>query len=341
MLYFLSDYTEGAHPRVLEHLTKNNLVSLPGYGGDDSTEKAKEKLRAACGREDLQIWFLTGGTQTNQIAISSMLRTCEGVIAADTAHINGHEAGAIEYSGHKVLTVPHVNGKVTAENLRKYMERFLSDESMEHLVQPGMVYISHPTEYGTLYSKAELTELYAECGKYGLTLYMDGARLGYGLMSPASDLTLSDICELTDLFYIGGTKVGALCGEALVFTKNNMPKNFLAIVKQRGALLAKMRLVSQQFEALFTDGLYFEISRHALALAMKLKKGFTDKGYELFMDSPTNQQFFVMSRADVKRLSEYAAFEIWEPIDEKNVAVRFVTSWATQEAAVDELIGRL
>ena len=341
MLYFLSDYTEGAHPRVLEHLTKNNLVSLPGYGGDDSTEKAKEKLRAACGREDLQIWFLTGGTQTNQIAISSMLRTCEGVIAADTAHINGHEAGAIEYSGHKVLTVPHVNGKVTAENLRKYMERFLSDESMEHLVQPGMVYISHPTEYGTLYSKAELTELYAECGKYGLTLYMDGARLGYGLMSPASDLTLSDICELTDLFYIGGTKVGALCGEALVFTKNNMPKNFLAIVKQRGALLAKMRLVSQQFEALFTDGLYFEISRHALALAMKLKKGFTDKGYELFMDSPTNQQFFVMSRADVKRLSEYAAFEIWEPIDEKNVAVRFVTSWATREAAVDELIGRL
>ena len=341
MLYFLSDYTEGAHPRVLEHLTKNNLVSLPGYGGDDSTEKAKEKLRAACGREDLQIWFLTGGTQTNQIAISSMLRTCEGVIAADTAHINGHEAGAIEYSGHKVLTVPHVNGKVTAENLRKYMERFLSDESMEHLVQPGMVYISHPTEYGTLYSKAELTELYAECGKYGLTLYMDGARLGYGLMSPAGDLTLSDICELTDLFYIGGTKVGALCGEALVFTKNNMPKNFLAIVKQRGALLAKMRLVSQQFEALFTDGLYFEISRHALTLAMKLKKGFTDKGYELFMDSPTNQQFFVMSRADVKRLSEYAAFEIWEPIDEKNVAVRFVTSWATREAAVDELIGRL
>ena len=229
MLYFLSDYTEGAHPKVLQYLTERNAVSLPGYGFDPDTEAAKAKINAACGRDDLQIWFLTGGTQTNQLAISCMLQSCEGVIAAETGHVCGHEAGAIEYSGHKVLTVPPDEGRVTAQALRAYMTAFLADDSREHLVQPGMVYISHPTELGTLYSKAQLTELSDCCREYGLKLYMDGARLGYGLASPQSDLELGDICRLCDAFYIGGTKVGALCGEALVFTGGNMPPHFLAL----------------------------------------------------------------------------------------------------------------
>ena len=336
MLSFLSDYTEGAHPKVLQYLLERNAVTLPGYGLDGDTEDAKKKICAACGRE-LQIQFLAGGTQTNQVAISCMLQSCEGVIAADTGHIGGHEAGAIEYSGHKVLTVPSVNGKLTAENLRAYMKRFLSDESREHTVQPGMVYISHPTELGTLYSKAELTALSDCCREYALKLYIDGARLGYGLMSPESELSLGEICELCDLFYIGGTKVGALCGEALVFTKNNMPPHFLALIKQRGALLAKTRVVSQQFAALFTDGLYFEIGRQAVELALELKEAFLAKGYKLFIDSPTNQQFFVMDRAAVERLRGDAAFTLWEWLDDDTAAVRFVTSWATTGEDIQRL----
>ena len=337
MLSFLSDYTEGAHPEVLQHLLDRNLVTLPGYGYDDDTDEAKRKINAACGRDDLQIWFLTGGTQTNMIAISTTLRSCEGVVAADTGHVCGHEAGAIEHSGHKVLTVPNVEGKVTVENLDKLMKTFLSDESNEHVVQPGMVYISHPTEYGTLYSKAELQALYAACRGYGLPLYLDGARLGYGLMSPATDVTLNDICEYTDLFYIGGTKVGALCGEALVFTKQNMPRNFLALVKQKGGLLAKMRVVSQQFDALFTDDLYFRLSRHAIDCAMELKAMVLRKGYKLHMDSPTNQQFVIVSRQKLEELRENVRFNIWEWLDDDTAAIRFATSWATTKESIAEL----
>jgi len=337
MLSFLSDYTEGAHPEVLQHLMDRNLVTLPGYGFDDDTDEAKRKINAACGRDDLQIWFLTGGTQTNQIAISTTLRSCEGVIAADTGHVCGHEAGAIEYSGHKVLPVPNVEGKVTVENLDKLMKAFLNDESNEHVVQPGMVYISHPTEYGTLYSLDELKALYTACRGYGLPLYMDGARMGYGLMSPHTDVSLHDICEYTDMFYIGGTKVGALCGEALVFTKNNMPRNFLALVKQRGALLAKTRVVSQQFDALFTNELYFRLSRHAIDMAMQLKEMVLRKGYKLHMDSPTNQQFVIMSRAKLEQLREKVRFNIWEWLDDDTAAVRFATSWATTKESIEEL----
>ena len=337
MLSFLSDYTEGAHPEVLQHLLERNLVTLPGYGFDDDTDEAKRKINAACGRDDLQIWFLTGGTQTNQIAIATTLRSCEGVIAADTGHVCGHEAGAIELSGHKVLTVPNVEGKVTTENLHKLMKAFLSDESNEHVVQPGMVYISHPTEYGTLYSLDELKSLYAACKEYGLPLYMDGARMGYGLMSPYTDVTLHDICEYTDLFYIGGTKVGALCGEALIFTKNNMPRNFLALVKQRGALLAKMRVVSQQFDALFSNDLYFRLSKHAIDLAMELKAMVQAKGYKLLMDSPTNQQFVIMSREKLEQLRENVRFNIWEWLDDDTAAVRFATSWSTTRESIEEL----
>ena len=337
MLSFLSDYTEGAHPEVLQHLMDRNLVTLPGYGFDEDTDEAKRKIMAACGRDDLQIWFLTGGTQTNMFAISTMLRSCEGVIAADTGHVCGHEAGAIEYSGHKVLTVPNVEGKVTVENLDRLMKAFYADESNEHTVQPGMVYISHPTEYGTLYSKAELSALSEACRKYSLPLYMDGARMGYSLMSPATDVTLNDICELTDLFYIGGTKVGALCGEALVFTKQNMPRNFLALVKQRGGLLAKMRVVSQQFDALFTDELYFRLSKHAIDMAMMLKEMVLRKGYKLHMDSYTNQQFVIVSRRKLEELRENVRFNIWEWLDDDTAAIRFATSWATTKESIKEL----
>lgn len=341
MLYFLSDYTEGAHPRVLQYLAERNLEHLPGYGFDPDTDAAKRKLCDACGRDDLQIWFLTGGTQTNQIAISCLLQSCEGVIAAETGHIGGHEAGAIEHSGHKVLTLPPSEGRVTAEALRRYMVGFLSDENREHLVQPGMVYISHPTELGTLYSRAQLAELSDCCREYGLKLYMDGARMGYGLASPESDLSLNDICRFCDAFYIGGTKVGALCGEALIFTRRNMPPHFLALVKQRGALLAKTRVVSQQFAALFTDGLYLELSRYAVELALELKAALLQKGYELFIDSPTNQQFFILDRAALERLRGKAAFTLWQRLDGERAAVRFVTSWATRREDVESLTALL
>lgn len=341
MLSFLSDYTEGAHPKVLEHLMELNMVSLPGYGDDELTQAAKAKICAACGRDDLEIQFLVGGTQTNQVAIDSMLQSYEGVISADTGHINVHEAGAIEYSGHRVLPIPHVQGKIMAEDLEKYMEAFVNDEVREHLVQPGLVYISHPTEFGTLYTRAELSALSQCCHKYGLSLYMDGARLGYGLMSPETDVTLADVVELTDLFYIGGTKVGALCGEALVFTKRNMPRHFLTSVKQHGALLAKMRVVSQQFDALFTDGLYFQISRHAIDTAMRIKRACLDKGYELLMDSPTNQQFPILSKEQMEKLRENVRFNLWQWMEDGRVAIRLATSWATRDEDVEALIALL
>jgi len=337
MLSFVSDYTEGAHPKLLEHLMARNLVTLPGYGLDPDTDAAKARICAECGRDDLQICFLAGGTQTNRIAISSQLHSYEGVVCADTGHIAVHESGAIEHSGHKVIALPQTDGKLMAETLAAYMEAYLADDTCEHMVRPGMVYISHPTELGTLYTKAELTALSETCRKYGLPLYMDGARLGYGLMSPETDVTLQDVVELTDLFYIGGTKVGALCGEALVYTKHNMPPHFLAIIKQQGALLAKTRVVSQQFDALFTDGLYWDIGRHAVELAMKMKKMFVDKGYELFIDSPTNQQFFILTTEQLARLREQVAFSVWQPLPDGRTAVRFVTSWATTEAQIEEL----
>lgn len=337
MLSFLSDYTEGAHPKVLQNLAERNLVTLPGYGLDEDTERAKDKIRAFCGVEGLQIQFLAGGTQTNQVAISSMLGNCQGVIAVHSGHVNGHEAGAIEYSGHKVLTIPAEKGKLSAGALEAYMRAFLSDESREHLVQPGMVYISWPTELGTLYSKKELAELCACCKAYSMPLYIDGARLSYGLASPENDLSPRDICELCDLFYIGGTKCGALCGEALVFTHGNMPAHFLALVKQRGALLAKTRVVSQQFDALFTEGLYLDIGRRAVELALELRTAFAHKGYEPYLDSPTNQQFFIMDRAAVERLRKDAAFTLWEWLDGDRAVVRFVTGWATRAEDVAAL----
>ena len=281
--------------------------------------------------------FLVGGTQTNSVIISSMLRDFEGVVAAETGHISVHEAGAVEYSGNKVLTVREKDGKILPEVLRTYLEGFYADGNHEHMVFPGMVYISHPTEYGTLYTKEELTAISTVCREYEMPLFMDGARMGYGLMSYQTDVTLADIAKLCDVFYIGGTKVGALCGEAVVFTKGNMPKHFLAIVKQNGALLAKGRLMGVQFDTLFTDNLYFDISRHAIDMAQELKKVFAEKGYRFFINSPTNQQFIVLENEKMQALSQLVDFSFWEKLDENHTVVRFATSWATKKEDIDKL----
>ena len=338
MLSFLSDYTEGAHPAVLQALAESNLVSLPGYGEDAYCRQAKEKLRAFCGAADADVYFLTGGTQANLIVISTLLRRYEAVLCAATGHINVHEAGAVEYTGHKVVPLPAVDGKLPADGLSDYIRRFYADESHSHMPFPGMVYIAHPTELGTLYTRAELEALSAVCRQYGMKLFLDGARLGYGLVSPASDLTIHDIVRCCDVFYIGGTKVGALCGEALVFPRHGMPAHFDTMVKQQGAMLATGRLLGVQFDALFTDGLYLRISRHAVALALELKAALVSKGYELLIDSPTNQQFVVLDNEKLGALRQRVAFNIWEPVDERRTAIRLVTSWATEKSSVEALI---
>lgn len=337
MLVFENDYSFGAHPKVLEALCKTNMTAASGYGSDGFTASAMEKIRKAINCPDAQICFLTGGTQTNQVTIDCLLKPYEGVISCVTGHVNGHEAGAIEHSGHKVLALPHHEGKLRAEDIRQYIDGFYGEEAFEHMVFPGMVYISHPTEYGTLYSKQELEELRAVCDEYHMPLYMDGARLAYGLMSERTDVTLQDIARLTDVFYIGGTKCGALCGEALVFTKNNMPDHFLARIKQKGALLAKGRLNAVQFDALFTDNLYEEVGAHAIRMAALLKKAFADKGYPFHMDSPTNQQFVILTDEQMQRIAKHAVFSRWEKLPDGRTVVRFATSWATTKEDIRAL----
>ena len=337
MLSFECDYTAGAHPKILERLAATNFEPLPGYGADKYCESAKEKIRAACDLENADVHFLSGGTQTNSIVIASLIHGCEGVVSAQTGHINVHEAGAIEATGHKVLALPAHEGKLDAHTLRTYLEDFHADESNFHMVQPGMVYISHPTEYGTLYKKDELSELYAVCREYSLPLFIDGARLGYALAARESDLSLPELARLCDVFYIGGTKIGALIGEAVVFTKSNTPKFFTSFVKQHGALLAKGRLLGIQFETLFTDDLYFSISRHAIDCAEKMKDIFRKKGYSFFLETPTNQQFILLENEQMKALAEKVRFCFWEKVGESHTAVRFATSWSTTENDLDEL----
>lgn len=341
MLSFECDYTEGAHERILQRFLETNLEQVPGYGADPYCDSAKEKIRQACQCSEADIFFLVGGTQTNAVVVDAMLQAYEGVVAVQTGHVNGHEAGAIEYTGHKVLPLPHHQGKMDAGELQTLLESFWQDENHDHMVFPGMVYISHPTEYGTLYSKQELLALAAVCRQYKLPLYLDGARLGYGLMSQQTDVTLPLIAQCCDIFYIGGTKVGALCGEALVFTKRNMPKHFLTIVKQHGALLAKGRLAGIQFDTLFTDGLYFQISAHAIKMAELLKQGLARKGYSFYLDSPTNQQFVVLEDAILEQLQQKVRFGFWEKLDQQHTVVRFATSWATTEEAVQQLLDLL
>ncbi len=341
MLSFESDYTEGAHEKILRRFLETNLEQLPGYGTDHYCDSAKAKIRAACQCPEADIFFLVGGTQTNAVVVDAMLQSYEGVVAVQTGHVNGHEAGAIEYTGHKVLPLPHHQGKMDAGELQGLLETFWQDENHEHMVFPGMVYISHPTEYGTLYSRQELEDLSAVCRRYQIPLYLDGARLGYGLMSRHTDVTLPLIAQCCDIFYIGGTKVGALCGEALVFTKQNMPKHFLTTVKQHGALLAKGRLVGLQFDTLFTDELYFQISAQAIEMAELLKEGLLQKGYRLYLDSPTNQQFVVLEQADLEQLQQVVRFGFWEKLDEQHTVVRLATSWATTKDAVEQLLALL
>ena len=338
MISFESDYTEGAHEKILQRFIETNMEQLSGYGNDKYSDCAKEKIRRVCECPEADIYFLTGGTQTNAVIIDTVLQKYEGVVAADTGHVNVHEAGAIEYTGHKVLTIPQKNGKINAVQLEKYLTDFEQDGNHEQMVFPGMVYISHPTEYGTLYSRDELIDISDVCRKHALPLFLDGARLGYGLMSKKTDVDLPLIAKTCDIFYIGGTKVGALCGEAVVFTKNNTPKHFATMVKQHGALLAKGRLTGIQFDTLFTDNLYFTISRHAIEMAEKLKNGLQEKGYTFYLDSPTNQQFIVLENDAMNRLSEFVAFSFWEKYDDTHTVIRLATSWATKEEAVDELL---
>ena len=333
MLSFTCDYTQGAHPKILERLIETNMEQLPGYGNDRYCESAKEKIRKACGCPDAEIYFLAGGTQTNATVIDSVLQKYEGVISAQTGHINVHEAGAVEYTGHKVLTLPAWEGKIRADELEELLKTFWDDGSREHMVFPGMVYLSHPTEYGTLYTKAELEAISSICRSYKIPLYLDGARLGYGLMSLQTDVTLPMIADLCDIFYIGGTKVGALCGEA--------PRHFLTLIKQHGALMAKGRLVGIQFDTLFTNDLYFRISRHAIEMAELMKKGFAKKGYSFFLDSPTNQQFILLDNVKLEELQKKVDFEIWERPDEEHTVVRFATSWGTAAEDIEELMGYL
>lgn len=330
MTTFESDYICGAHPLILKELEKTNMEPLSGYGQDKYCLQAKEKIKQACHR-DVEVTFLTGGTQTNVIVIASMLRDYEGVISAKTGHIHAHEAGAIEYSGNKVLELPQHQGKLDAREVETYIENFYQDENHEHMVFPGMIYISHPTEYGTLYSKQELTDLHDIAQKYNIPLFIDGARLGYGLMSDESDLTLPLICDLCDVFYIGGTKVGALCGEAVVFTKHNQPKHFLNSIKKRGGLLAKGRLLGVQFDTLFTDDLYFKISRHAIIQANKIKALFKQYGYPFYLDSPTNQQFIIVDNEVKDKLQAEVGFGFWEAYDQNHTVIRFASSWSTTD----------
>ena len=341
MLSFTCDYTQGAHPKILERLIETNMEQLPGYGNDRYCESAKEKIRKACGCPDAEIYFLAGGTQTNATVIDSVLQKYEGVISAQTGHINVHEAGAVEYTGHKVLTLPAWEGKIRADELEELLKTFWDDGSREHMVFPGMVYLSHPTEYGTLYTKAELEAISSICRSYKIPLYLDGARLGYGLMSLQTDVTLPMIADLCDIFYIGGTKVGALCGEAVVFPHKNAPRHFLTLIKQHGALMAQGRLVGIQFDTLFTDDLYFRISRHAIEMAELMKKGFAKKGYSFFLDSPTNQQFILLDNVKLEELQKKVDFEIWERPDEEHTVVRFATSWGTAAEDIEELMGYL
>ena len=341
MLSFENDYSEGAHPKILQALTETNLVQQVGYGEDEYSLRAKDKIRAAVGDPDADIFFLIGGTQSNQVVIDGLLHSTEGVIAATTGHVNVHEAGAIEYTGHKVLTLPAHEGKIDAGELAAYLRDFYADPTYPHMVFPGGVYISHPTEYGTLYSKAELKALYTVCREYAIPLFLDGARLGYGLMSDAADVTLPDIAALCDAFYIGGTKVGALCGEAVVFPRHGAPKRFITHIKQHGAMVAKGRLIGVQFDALFTDDLYFDISRHAIELAKKLKQGFAERGYSFFIDSPTNQQFVIVSNDTLSKLSENVRYSYWQKYDDTHSVVRFATSWATPPENIDALMALL
>lgn len=338
MIRFNSDYTEGCHPAVLKRLAETNMEQTAGYGEDEYCAKAAAMIKEACAAPEADVHFLVGGTQTNVTVISAALKHYQGVITAVSGHINVHETGALEACGHKCLALESMDGKLTAAQIAEYTDAHFADESFEHTVQPKMVYISNPTEIGTIYKKAELEEIHRVCRERNLYLFMDGARLGYGLACRENDLTLSDIAELTDVFYIGGTKVGALFGEAVVITNDEIKADFRYNIKQRGGMLAKGRLLGIQFMTLFEENRYFEISAHAARLAEKLKDELTKMNIPFIVDSPTNQQFPILPDAVLEKLKEKYSYAYQARIDESHSAVRFCTSWATKEENVELLL---
>lgn len=337
-LPFACDYMAGAHPQVLARLVETNLASSAGYGLDAFSRQAKEKLRAACQCPAAEIHFLVGGTQTNAAVIDGLLASYQGVLAADSGHVSVHEAGAIEFGGHKVLTLPQKDGKLSARQIAQAVEAYRQDANRDHMVMPGMVYLSHPTEYGTLYSLDELTAVSAVCRENGLPLYLDGARLAYALACPENDLTLPDIARLCDVFYIGGTKCGALFGEAVVIPRPGLLPHFFTVIKQHGALLAKGRLLGVQFDALFTDGLYQRIGADAVRYAQEIRQALRKRGFSAPVDSPTNQVFCEMSNAQMQALERQVALGFWESRGADRSVVRFTTSWATRREEVDALL---
>lgn len=336
-LSFSCDYMEGAHPQILKRLMETNLVKTPGYGLDDYSKSAKEKIRDACKAPDAEVFFLVGGTQTNVTMIDAILKSYEGVIAADTGHVSVHEAGAIEFGGHKVLTLPHNNGKINVRQIETLLDDYQNDANRDHMVMPGMVYLSHPTEYGTLYSKAELREISALCRSRNIPLYLDGARLAYALACPQNEITLADIAELCDAFYIGGTKCGALFGEAVVIPKAGWLPHLFTIIKQHGALLAKGRMLGIQFDELFTDYLYGRVGVPAIQAADRIRQILIQKGYTLCFDSPTNQVFCIIENTEMEQLAKKVEFGFWEKYDDSHTIIRFATSWATKMEDVEAL----
>ena len=340
MISFESDYNNGCHEAILNRLSATNNERATGYGLDDFCNAARDKVRQACGAPDADVFFLVGGTQTNATVIDAMLSGYQGVLSVETGHINVHESGAIEFGGHKVLALPSHDGKMDADELRRWLEAFYADIAYEHMVFPGMVYITFSTEMGSIYSRDELQAISDVCKQYKLPLFIDGARLGYGLMAEGCDVTIQQLAALCDVFYIGGTKCGALCGEAVVFPHGNAPAHFFTIVKQHGALLAKGRLLGIQFDVLMEDGLYFKIARHAVEQAMRLRDAFVAKGYDMYSNSPTNQQFVLLDKETIARLEKDFVFEQWFPVGDK-MNCRFVTSWATRPEDVDALIDAL
>ena len=340
MLYFINDYSEGAAAEILDKILESNLSKQSGYGSDEFCLSAKEKIKKAI-NADAEIFFVSGGTQANKIVIASILKNYEGVIAADTGHISVHEAGAIENTGHKVLGLKSKNGKIDADAIRRFCSEFYADVNHEHMVYPGMVYLSQPTEYGSIYSKKELESISEICKEYKMPLFIDGARLAYALGSCECDTDLADIARLCDVFYIGGTKCGALIGEAVIFTNKELCKHFFTNMKLFGGVLAKGRLLGIQFDTLFTDDLYKRLGKNGVDAAMKIKKALLQKGYELYIDSPTNQQFIVVDDALRERLSKDVAFGFMETLENGKHVIRFCTSWATKDEDVERLIAVL
>ena len=336
MRTFECDYTEGAHPKLLDALTRTNLVQMSGYGSDPYTAQAAEKIRSACGASNATVAFLVGGTQTNQIAIDLLCAPYEGVLSPRTGHINVHEAGAIEFTGHKVLALPEHDGVLDVDALEAYLAAFYADATHEHMVRPGLLYLTHPTEMGTLYTLDQLKRIRALCDRYEVKLYADGARLGYALGCEENELTLPLLAQYCDAFSIGGTKLGALCGEALVFTKA-APKQLLSQIKRHGGLLAKGRVLGVQFDAFFTDGLYESIGREAIRHARRIRAILQEKGYPFAWESPTNQQFVLLTNEQAEKLAKTVGFDLWGRTDPNHWIARFTSSWSTTDADVDAL----